>query len=247
MATRRGKLHIGTSGYQYDHWRGVLYPEGVAKKRWFQHYAQHFETVEINNTFYHLPSAETFEHWRDQTPKGFVYALKYSRYGTHIKRLKDPAQHVDVFLERADTLGAALGPILVQLPPKWHVDADRLEAFLHAAPADYRWAIELRDASWLCEDVYELLRAHGAALCLHDLIARHPRIYTTDWTYLRFHGDDDGGNYSPQALAGAAKRIARLLDSGMDVYTYFNNDAKGYAVRNAQALRQYVARQTAAV
>ena len=240
MLTGKGQFRVGTSGYQYDHWRGLFYPEELAKPRWFAYYANHFDTVEINNTFYGLPAAETFDGWRKQAPAGFCYALKFSRYGSHIKRLKEPRQTIKTFLQRARRLKTLLGPILVQLPPKWNVDIDRLASFLSNAPGSVRWAFEFRDSSWLCAEVFTLLQRHRAALCIHDLIEDHPREITADWIYLRFHGDHYSGSYSPQALKSQAKWIRRQLSDGADVFAYFNNDAQGYAVENAVELRRYV-------
>lgn len=236
------RFRVGTSGYQYNHWRGRFYPEKLAKRRWFAHYAEHFDTVEINNTFYNLPNAETFDAWREQTPRGFVYALKYSRFGTHVKRLKDPETHLGVFTERAARLAGALGPILVQLPPNWRAVPERLDAFLDAAPRACRWAVEFRDPSWFDAPVYEILRRHNVPMCIHDMIDNHPREITADWVYLRFHGPrgDYAGSYQPQALAGAARRIRAHLEEGRDVFAYFNNDAEGHAVENARDLRRYV-------
>lgn len=239
-----GSLRVGTSGYQYDHWRGRLYPEDVPKTGWFEVYAEHFDTVEVNNTFYHLPQADTFDTWRDQAPAGFRYALKYSRYGSHLKHLKDPEQHVGLFVERAARLGDALGPILVQLPPSWGVDVEWLNAFVAALPRHLRWALEVRDPAWLCEAVYRVLREHGVALCLHDMIADHPQELTAEWTYLRFHGTAEGrkyaGSYPHQALSAAARRIRGWLGDGRDVYAYFNNDENACAVDNARDLLRYV-------
>lgn len=235
-----GRLRIGTSGYQYDHWRGDFYPGDLPRKRWFAHYRDHFDTVEINNTFYRLPDAETFDGWRDQAPRGFRYAVKFSRYGSHMKRLKAPEATIGAFLERAGLLRSSLGPILVQLPPRWSADPGRLDAFLDAAPRKARWVVEFRDPSWLREDVYEVLRRHRAALCLHDLIDDHPRVITAPWTYLRFHGRSYAGSYSPQELTARAKEVALDLREGLDVYVYFNNDLGGHAVRNALDLRRYV-------
>lgn len=240
MPRGRGKLYVGTSGWQYDHWKGRFYPEDIPKKRWFEHYAEQFDTVEINNTFYNLPKAETFDKWREQTPDGFIYVLKYSRYGSHLKRLKEPEQHVGVFLERAERLGGFLGPILVQLPGNFKADADRLAGFLDAGPADYRWAMEFRDKSWLTDEVFELLREHNAALVIHDMLDDHPREVTADWVYLRFHGDQYAGSYSPQALSAWARRIDAWLGDGLDVYAYFNNDAEAHAPANALDLYRYV-------
>ena len=240
MSTRRGKLRIGTSGYQYNHWRGVFYPRDIPKKRWFAYYASCFDTVEINNTFYRLPQAQTFEGWREQAPENFCYALKFSRYGSHLKRLREPHEPIERFLDRASRLRELLGPILVQLPPHWQPDPDRLAAFFQAAPGDYRWALECRDARWLCDEVYAILRSAAAALCIHDLIAAHPRQLTADWVYLRFHGVGYGGSYPPQDLATQARYIEQYLADGLDVFAYFNNDAHGYAVQNAVTLRRYV-------
>lgn len=235
-----GRLRIGTSGYHYDHWAGVFYPESLPRSRWFEHYAARFDTVEINNTFYRLPGASTFDDWRERAPDGFLYALKFSRYGTHLKHLKDPAETVGNFLEVARRLDDRLGPILVQLPPGWRADPGRLRGFLAAAPADLRWAVEVRDPSWLCPQVYEVLREAGAALCIHDMIEDHPQQLTARWTYLRYHGRDCAGGYAHQKLAAEADRIARRLAEGTDVYAYFNNDVGGHAISDAADLRRYV-------
>lgn len=240
MAKAKGTFRVGASGWQYDHWKGVFYPESLRKRDWFAHYAGHFDAVEVNNTFYHLPAAQTFDAWRHQAPSGFCYTLKFSRYGTHLKKLADPAETIGAFVNRAERLGEHLGPILVQLPPHWRANVDRLETFLVEAPGRVRWAVEFRDPSWLCNDVFDVLRRRGAALCIHDLIPDHPRIVTADWVYLRFHGGGDGGDYPHQKLSAKAKRIRDWLASGLDVHAYFNNDAHGYALRNAADLRRYV-------
>ncbi len=240
MARRKGMFRVGTSGWQYDHWKGVFYPEDLRHDEWFEHYASRFDAVEVNNTFYHLPAANTFQSWRDAGPRGFCYTLKFSRYGSHLKKLKDPKDSIGKFLERADILGDLLGPILVQLPPHWGADPQRLDEFLAAAPGRVRWAIEFRDADWLCEEIFQILRQHKAALCIHDLIADHPYEITADWVYLRFHGAGNGGDYSYQALSAAAQRVKDHLSDGLDVHAYFNNDAHGYAISNAMDLRRYV-------
>ena len=246
MARRRrsgrqhGRFRVGTSGYQYEHWRGVFYPRELPRAQWFAYYARHFDTVEINNTFYRLPAAEVFDAWRKAAPAGMTYALKFSRFGTHMKRLRDPEQPVALFLERARRLRTTLGPILVQLPPRWHVNLERLQAFLAVLPRSRRWALELRDPSWLCEPVYALLAKYRVALCVHDMLPEHPRRLTADFTYLRFHGRRYSGSYSRAALAAQARTIRDWLAQGTDVYAYFNNDAEGHAVRNALDLRRYV-------
>ena len=235
------RARIGTSGYQYDHWRGNFYPRELPKRRWFEHYAQHFDTVEINNTFYHLPAAGTFDAWRAAAPRGFVCALKFSRYATHLKRLKDPKEPVERFVDLAQRLEPCLGPILVQLPPGFQLNEERLAGFLDVLPRDRRWAVEFRHESWLCEAVYAVLEQHRAALCVHDMLEDHPRRVTAPWTYLRFHGDGYAGCYSSQFLSALARRIREMLAQGIDVYAYFNNDEEGHAVRNALDLKRYLA------
>ncbi len=235
-----GRFRCGTSGYQYDHWRGSFYPEELPRSSWFEHYASVFDTVEINNTFYGLPSPATFDRWRDEAPEGFLYALKFSRYGTHLKYLKDPEETIATFLEAAGGLDEALGPILVQLPPRWSPNLDRLRAFLDVAPGDLQWAVEFRNPDWLREETFGILRDHGAALCIHDLLEDHPRELTTDWTYLRFHGTSKSSKYSgsyPSAvLQGEAGWMTARLLEGVDVFAFFNNDEGGYAPRNAREL-----------
>lgn len=240
MKGSHGELRIGASGFHYKHWRRIFYPKNLSSKKWFHHYAEHFDTVELNNTFYRLPRPEIFALWRRQAPPGFIYAVKFNRYGSHWMRLKNPGSTIGNFLQAAGKLGQSLGPILVQLPPHWKVDAARLENFLHAAPRTRRWALEFRDRSWLCDDVYEILQRYKAALCIHDMIPDHPRILTADWTYLRFHGERYGGSYSRQKLQGEARWMRRQLASGRDVFAYFNNDAQGFAVQNGLDLKRYV-------
>jgi uncharacterized protein YecE (DUF72 family) len=195
--------------------------------------------VEINNTFYHLPAAETFDEWRWQAPAGFLYTLKFSRYATHLKHLKEPAETIHLFLDRANRLKNFLGPILVQLPPQWKVDLARLEQFLQNAPTSHRWALEFRNPGWLTNSVYAILEKYNAALVIHDLIPAHPQIITADWVYLRYHGiEGDGGNYSRDYLKRQAEKIHKFLQSGQDVFAYFNNDIGGFAVENARQLKE---------
>lgn len=233
-------VYVGTSGYQYEHWRGKLYPPSIPKAQWLEHYAKTFGFVEINHTFYQLPEASTFEQWRGIVPRGFCFAVKYSRFGTHMKKLKDPDAHLEPFVERAELLGDKLGPILVQLPPRWKADPDRLDAFLRRARNDWRWAVEFRDPSWLCEAVYAVLRRHNAALCIHDLIDDHPRVLTADWSYLRFHGPGANTGYPHQRVSAWADRIAQYRSEVKAVYAAFNNDAQGHAVTDAKRLSRYL-------
>jgi uncharacterized protein YecE (DUF72 family) len=237
---RAARLRVGTSGFHYEHWRERFYPADLARTEWFEFYARHFDTVEINNTFYRLPEPEVFAAWRDRAPKSFLYSLKFSRFATHLKRLKDPVEPVRRFVGRARRLGDRLGPILAQLPRNLAPDLERLRGFLEALDPEHRWVIEFRDRDWLDEAVFDLLRRHRVALCIHDLVPRHPHAVTADLVYLRFHGDRYRGSYSPQFLSAQARRIADHLAHGRDVYAYFNNDERAFAVENALSLRRYV-------
>ncbi|NLO05104.1 MAG: DUF72 domain-containing protein [candidate division WS1 bacterium] len=233
------KFLAGTSGYQYDHWSGVFYPEDLPSSEWFEYYAERFSTVEINNTFYGLPDTEVFADWRRRAPEGFTYILKYSRYGSHLKKLKDPEGHVATFIERSRPLHDLMGPILVQLPPNWSADPDRLRAFLDVAPPEFRWALEVRDPAWLQEPIYDILRDHNSALVIHDMIEDHPEVLTADWVYLRYHGGPRG-RYTYQRMAAEAAKVREHLAAGRDVYAFFNNDAHGWALENARQLIRYV-------
>jgi len=237
---------VGCSGYDYPEWQGVFYPEDLPRKQWFGVYAARFGGVEVNNTFYNLPRASVFESWRRDAPKDFVYVLKLSRYGTHMKKLKDPEEWLGHFFDRAGVLGDHLGPVLAQLPPKWGVDVGRLARFLEAAPEGCRLALEFRDPSWLCEDVYALMREHDAALVVHDMIQDHPRVETAGWLYLRYHGAEDPerytGPYAHQRLSADARAIVESAKRGKPVYAFFNNDVGGHAPRDALRLRRYIER-----
>lgn len=234
------RCRIGTCGYDYAHWRGCFYPKALPRSKWFSHYADHFEAVEIDNTFYRLPESHVFEDWRGSAPPGFCFALKFSRFATHYKHLLDPRETVALFVERARLLRDRLGPILVHLPPRWAPNPARLEAFFAALPQRLRWAIEFRDRRWLDDAVYSLLRRYRVALCVHDLVPKHPRVVTADFAYFRFHGDPVHGGYSPQFLAARARELESLLRREIDVYAFFNNDVRGYAVANALSLSRYL-------
>lgn len=235
-----GRLFIGTAGYQYKHWRDAFFPADLRKKDWFDFYARTFGALEVNGTFYNLPSEAGLDAWAEQAPPGFVYAPKFSRFGSHMKKLKDPGASVPPFTERVRRLGAHLGPVLVQLPGNWRVNVERLEDFLDALPDDMRWAVELRDASWFRDDVFAALEKRGVALVAHDMLADHPQAVTAGFVYLRFHGPngDYTGSYTPQYLGAHAKRIRAELDAGRDVYAFFNNDAQAYAPHDAQRLQR---------
>jgi len=245
-ATARGQARVGCSGWQYRDWRGIVYPDHLPQRGWLSHYAGLFDTVELNTTFYRLPRPEAVEGWAEQAPTGFTYSVKVGQFGTHRKKLKDPSTWLANHLDRVDRLGAHLGPNLVQLPPRWRRDAPRLDEFLAAAPRRIRWAVELRDPSWLHDDVLTTLERHGAALCIHDLLADHPWELTADWTYIRFHGPHARelpyrGRYGGRRLWRPAERITQWMDDGRDVFAYFNNDFDGHAVADARWLRNRVA------
>jgi uncharacterized protein YecE (DUF72 family) len=234
-------IRIGTSGWHYQHWSDILYPPGLAARGYLDCYARHFETVEINATHYRLPETATLEHWREETGPDFVFACKASRYITHMKKLKEPEKTTGKFFEAVGHLEPKLGPVLFQLPPRWHADGERLGGFLDSLPPGLRFAFEFREPSWHCDPVFEILRAHNAALCIHDHPdCGSPVLVTADFAYIRFHGTSAGyrGCYSDSQLAGWARRIVGWRAQGKDVFCYFNNDAEGHAVRNARRLRE---------
>jgi uncharacterized protein YecE (DUF72 family) len=232
---------VGTSGWQYRDWRARFYPEGLPQSRWLEHYVTEFPTVELNNSFYRLPSEAAFDAWRERTPEGFVMAVKASRYLTHIRRLRDPREPVELFWSRARRLGPRLGPVLIQLPPKFGLDLERLADLLNVVPNGMRAAFEFRDPTWMVKQVYELLDRAGAALVLADRPgARIDPVVTGGWSYVRFHqGRADQPGYTEEKLRRWADRIAGLRAS--DVFVYFNNDPGAAAVRDAHAVTQLLA------
>jgi uncharacterized protein YecE (DUF72 family) len=234
---------VGTSGWQYTHWRDVLYPTGLPQRVWLKRFTEWFETVENNNAFYRLPSREVFAGWRERTPPGFVMAVKASRYLTHIKRLKDPEEPVDRLMNAAGGLGGKLGPILVQLPPTLQVDVERLTRCLRRFPAGVRVAVEPRHPSWWTDEVRDVLVRHGATLCWADRLGRPliPLWRTADWGYLRLHegAATPWPEYGDQALRSWVRRLAESWDDDADAYVYFNNDPGGAAVRDAARFAEF--------
>jgi len=241
LSKKKCEIRVGTSGWHYAHWQGVLYPEDLAKTRWLSFYAEQFDTVEINNTFYHLPQAGTFENWRDHVPPGFLFTLKASRYITHFKRLLDPEDSVDLFMERAELMENKLGPILFQLPPSYHKNFDRLETFLQIVCNRAQSFFEFRHESWYNEEIWDLLDRFGAGLCVHDHgVSAPPRVVTGKKIYVRLHGSGGGrheGKYTESELEDWAGWIDEHRSKVTHVYAYFNNDIHGYAVENARTLR----------
>jgi uncharacterized protein YecE (DUF72 family) len=236
-----GRARVGCSGWEYKHWRGDFYPADVPKLRWFEHYAATFDTVEINNTFYRLPEASTFAAWAARAPAGFLFAIKASRFLTHMKKLKEPEEPIERLFSRMRPLGEHLGPVLYQLPPGWRLDRDRLEHFLEALPRGVRHVMEFRDPSWYAEDVCLMLERHRVALCLHDMRgSATARERVGPFVYVRFHGATGqyNGGYPDDRLEGWADWLHDQRKAGIDVYAFFNNDVGGHAPRNAVTLQR---------
>ncbi|MFO7915324.1 MAG: DUF72 domain-containing protein [Candidatus Krumholzibacteriales bacterium] len=239
--SERGNIRIGTSGWNYRHWRENFYPPEIKQKDWLEFYAGRFDTVEINNSFYNLPSAGTFRNWADTVPDNFLFAVKASRYITHMKKLKDPGEPVANFMDNAGHLGNKLGPVLFQLPPRWNVNAGRLKQFLDELPSGVPAAFEFRDSSWWDDRIYSILKDYGAAFCIYHLAGREsPRELTADFVYIRLHGPKGAyqGRYRKQGLGGWAGAALAWAEAGKDVYIYFDNDQNGYAPVNAAELKE---------
>lgn len=232
---------LGTSGYVYRHWReGVFYPPGLNAREELAYYASRFPTVELNNSFYRLPSPEAFDRWRDITPPGFQFAVKGSRFITHIKQLREVSEEITLLMSRAIRLGPKLGPVLFQLPPTQQIDLTRLADFLSQLSAHRRWVIEFRHPSWHTSTVYQLLTDHQVALCIPVGGGSHPdRVTTAPFTYIRMHrGQEPAGGFTEEELGSWAAQIRALRTAGKEVYVYFNNDWEGFAIRDAEKLRQ---------
>jgi len=253
MTRRRAAARVGCSGWHYASWAGRYYDPSLPKSRWLETYARDFDTVELNNSFYRLPAAAQFSRWREAVPPDFLFAVKASRYLTHLKRLRDPEAPLDLLLSRASELGPTLGPILYQLPPRWVPEDERLRTFLDALPRDVRkgrsrvvlkHAVEFRDERGYQNAVVAMLRARKVALCVHDMRgSESPCVNTSDLVYVRFHGYGVkyGGSYPTAQLKSWAAWMQALLADGIDVFAYFNNDVDGHAVRDARRLKSFLA------
>ncbi len=239
MKRQKGKLYIGTSGWVYSHWQRIFYPEDLPSKDKLKYFSKHFQTVEINYSFYHLPKPSTYQNWYSQTPKDFLFAVKASRFITHIKRLHGIRQSTKKFLENAKHLKKKLGPILFQLPPSFKENSRRLARLAKLLPLKYRYAFEFRHQSWFTPRVYAILEKNNWALVIADS-PRYPKniVSTADFVYLRFHGSKRlfGSKYTNKELKDWAKIIKKFMEQRKDVYAYFNNDAYGYAIENAKEL-----------
>jgi uncharacterized protein YecE (DUF72 family) len=229
-------IHVGTSGWQYGQWRGRFYPRGLPQRAWLEHYASLFPTVEVNNSFYQLPKEETFDKWREATPRDFLFAVKASRYITHIRRLREAKESVELFWSRATHLRSKLGPVLFQLPPNFKADPPLLARFLRVLPKRMRAAFEFRDDSWQTDEVLHFLDEAGAAWVLADRPGwRVPEIVTGGWSYVRFH---QGRSIHPGYARSKLRRWADRISSAQagDTFVYFNNDALGAAPEDAMTL-----------
>ena len=241
--SRLGDVFIGTSGWHYKHWKGPFYPAKLPASKMLDYYAARFQTVEINNTFYRLPVESAVAAWRQGTPKDFCFAVKGSRFLTHMKKLKDPEAGIAKFFERIGPLEEKLGPIVFQLPPWWEADAPRLEAFLEALPKRRGYAFELRHPSWHSPEIRAILRRHDAAFCIFEIAGFFSGIQlTANFTYVRLHGPGGAyqGSYPEATLREWAQRIREWRRELRAVYVYFDNDQAAYAVENALALRRMV-------
>lgn len=244
MPDHRGRARVGCSGWQYKHWRGDFYPSDLPQARWFEHYASVFDTVEINNSFYRLPEAATFANWASRAPSGFLFAVKASRFLTHMKKLKDPEEPVERFFSRVRSLRRHLGPVLYQLPPGWKLDLERLEQFLQVLPKDVRHVLEFREPTWYADRVFELLERYKATVCVHDMPGSATgRLRVGPFVYVRYHGASGryDGSYSADRLRPWAEWLNGERAKGTDVFAYFNNDVGGHAPRDALTLRRMVA------
>src|ERR1700704_45164 len=235
-------IRIGTSGYHYKHWVGPFYPLKTPPYKMLDYYVRYFDTVELNNSFYRLPTLEAFDCWRDATPPNFIFAVKASRFLTHNKKLKDPENALDNLLPRAVRLKNKLGPILFQLPPRWRVNIERLQNFLAILPRDLRYTFEFRELSWITREVNETLRLFNGAFCIYELAGyQSPLTVTADFAYVRLHGPESGkyqGSYSAGRLRNWARQIEKWAKELKAVYIYFDNDQAGYAAKNAVALKK---------
>lgn len=233
-------IHVGTSGWSYEHWKGTFYPMDLPKDQMLAYYSRHFSSVEINNSFYQLPKKQTLTRWRDTVPEGFLFTVKASRYITHMKKLKDPGETVHSFLDRICMLEDRIGSILFQLPPRWHFNGERLESFLSMLSKDFRYVFEFRDRSWLNCRAFDLLSRYNAALCIYDFDGYlSPREVTADFVYVRLHGPDGPyqGSYDDKTLVNWAGTLSTWSEQGKEVFCFFDNDQRGYAVHNATFLQ----------
>jgi len=241
---KKSKIHIGTSGWHYKHWKGRFYPDAVGEQDQLEYYKQVFKTVEINNSFYRLPASGTFKTWASLVPAGFIFSVKASRFFTHMKKLNVTKRDLHPFFTRLRHLGKKQGPVLFQLSPAWKVNPERLEQFLQRLPAEHRYCFEFRNATWYDERIYTLLKKYHCAFCIYHLEGHlSPLMITAGFVYVRLHGPAGKyqGSYSTAVLRTWMKRCKAWLADKKDVFVYFDNDQDGYAAFNAQSLSRMLA------
>lgn len=234
------KTLIGTSGWMYKHWKGPFYPEKISNVNMLSFYTDHFLTVEVNNTFYRLPTAKTVQNWRDKTPEQFIFAIKANQYITHRKYLKDGQETVKKFFSIIKILDTKLGPILFQLPPNWNINLERITEFIKILPKNYLYVFEMRHPSWYTQEIYDLFKDYNIALCIHDFYGEiTPLEITANFIYIRFHGAKGHylGDYSTEQIKQWADKIIEWIKQNLTIFAYFNNDAFGWAVKNALELK----------
>lgn len=233
------KVHIGTSGFSYNHWKENFYPKGLSSSKWLNYYSQAFSTVELNTTFYHLPLVSTVKNWHAQVSDDFLFSIKASRYLTHQKRLHDCKESINLFYQRIQDLHPKIGPILFQLPPSFKADKELLSEFIKNLKHSYLHVLEFRDESWFVDEIYELLKKHGIALCITDLNGKlSPEEFTTHFTYIRLHGPKKAyqGSYGTKLKEWKSK--IEKWSTKTSIFCYFDNDEKGYAIEDAKNLQE---------
>lgn len=241
--SKKSIIHIGTSGWSYDHWKGTFYPKEIKSDQRLHFYGQHFSTIEVNSTFYHLPKEETITNWGHQVPKKFIFSIKASQYITHLTRLGDPSKTLPLFFERLHFLENKIGIILFQLPPSFKKNIERLSEFITFLDKNFRYTFEFRHISWFDEETYALLKQHNMALCITDWGGElSPEIITADFTYIRLHGPQKTyqGFYGPKRLQQWKTKIFSWADKKISAFCYFDNDDKGYAIKDALKLKELI-------
>ncbi len=240
-----GKIFIGTSGWSYDDWKEKFYPENLKSNDWLNFYADYFNSVEINNSFYQLPSKDTLKGWFKKVPSDFVFSIKASRYITHLKKLKDPKDSLKKFLKRIKYLGHKRGPILFQLPPNWHINTDRLKKFIKLLlkqGKDETYVFEFRDPTWLDKKIKSILKNSSIGFCINDMIDENIDWVTSNLVYIRFHGPNGyyAGKYKDEFLKKWAKKVSKWRQKGKRVFVYFNNDIKAHAIENGGKFKELI-------
>lgn len=233
------EIRIGTSGWNYPHWKNIFYPENLSRGKWLEFYIKHFETVELNATFYRLPAEKTFQNWYKRTPKGFIWSLKASKFITHTRRLKDVQEPLNKFYSAVSKLKEKCGPILFQLPPSLVFEKNLLEDFCEVLDSSYKYTLEVRNKSWINDDTFEILKKYNVAFCISDTAGKYPyhEEITADFVYIRLHGPTKlyASEYTEQAISHWAEK---LTNWGKDAFVYFDNDFEGYAIKNAKMLKR---------